>query len=62
MANQKSFFKKLKKNNNDAPSRRYKNPNIQPSVFLAKMRGHVVHGWPIYCNIINFYVIFPGLW
>ena len=30
------------------------NPNIQPGVFLAKMKGHQLMPFFIYCRLMNF--------
>ena len=37
------------------------NPNIQPGVFLARMKGQQSMSFFIYCHLMNFEVIFPDL-
>ena len=37
------------------------NPNIQSGVFSAKMKSHQSMSFFVYCHLMNFLVIFPGL-
>ena len=38
------------------------NPNIQPGVLLFKMKDQQSMSFFIYCHLMNFEVLFPGLY